>query len=146
MQLCRLLLLFAVAAVLGFAPAPFPRREKKRDDLQAIQGTWKVVIYEMSGRSLGNHNLYVQVKQKSWRFYRMNNGRESPSSTYDLRLIPTARPAAFDWSNPGAARPAYIGSYRLDGKRLTVILGSAARPRPTVFTATAEYRKVMERP
>jgi uncharacterized protein (TIGR03067 family) len=147
MPLCRLICLLVVVACVGFAPAPFPRREKRQDDFQAIQGIWKVVVYESNGAPLTNNNLRVRIEGLNWHFYRENNGQKTPSSTYALRLEPKASPAAFDWSQPhNVQNPMYIGSYLLERKRLTIVFGNANQPRPTDFATRMGYRMVMERP
>jgi uncharacterized protein (TIGR03067 family) len=146
-MMARLILIPVVVVLLGFAPAPFPRPERKKKvaDTEAIQGTWKVVLYEMRGGKLGG-NLVVKVEKDRWHFYRDGGGGAlQPASSYQLRLDPAATPPAFDWSGVGAPNPGYIGSYRLEEKRLTIIFGAAGRPRPTDFNAGAEYRMVLER-
>jgi hypothetical protein len=45
----RILLILVTAALLGFAPAPLPRRQRQRDGLTDLTGTWEIVLWERGG-------------------------------------------------------------------------------------------------
>jgi uncharacterized protein (TIGR03067 family) len=146
MSAFRLLLVLATAALIGFAPAPFPKKKRAQtvDDLGALQGTWKVVVYEHN-RTPMTSAYQVEIDKDQWKFVRPTNGVMTTTATYQLRLHPKAAPPAFDWKGLGATSLSLVGSYRLEGKRLTIIFGYTGSPRPTDFTGGTGYRMILER-
>ncbi len=146
MRTRRLLLVLAALSLAGFAPAPFPKPGKK-DDLKSLQGLWKVTVYEMGGRPVGTPgDLTVKVDRKRWDFVRQNGAGKTTVSTWELRLDPKARPRGFEWKGIKGSGMSWVGSYRLDGTRLTLVFRhSGGGPRPTDFTSRIDYRMVLER-
>jgi uncharacterized protein (TIGR03067 family) len=145
MPLPRLLVLLSIAAIVGFAPAPFPRRVKKIDDREGILGFWKVTRYEMNHRSMGG-NYWVKVEKDSWTFYQDQAGMNR-SASYSFHIDPQAKPPSFNWgaANVKGGPAQWIGSYRLQGKRLTIIFNGANRVggRPTDFASPTDYLMVL---
>src|SRR5262245_12414963 len=94
----RLCALLVGALAMGFAPAPFPKKERpsNRDDLDIMQGMWRMTRYEMSG-SPTDHNYKIRIRNNRWTFFRIVNNREQESSTYTLTLDPKHAPRAFEW-------------------------------------------------
>jgi uncharacterized protein (TIGR03067 family) len=149
MSTTRLLAVLAAAAVAGFAPAPFPRPGRhSTDDQGNLQGYWKLVRYESSGRAL-DKNYWVKVEKDTWTFYRDARGVQR-SASYGLTLGPKDSPPSFGWTmtgrRGGGVRPTWVGSYRREGKRLTLVFSSAGRAggRPVDFKASKDYLMVLE--
>ena len=49
---------------------PLPRRERSapRDDLEAMQGTWRMTSYDMHARPMDSHAYKVRIKGDRWTF------------------------------------------------------------------------------
>jgi uncharacterized protein (TIGR03067 family) len=145
----RLVVLLAVLTALGFAPAPFPRRETRqhRDDLEAMQGMWRMTRYDSSGRPIG-HNYKVRIKGNRWTFIHLANGKENETASYVYNLDYKVAPRAFEWKSTEKSTSGWVGSYRLEGRKLTIIFGSGTlstvQTRPTDFNGTPTYRMELE--
>ena len=112
----RLLLFVLTAAVLGFAPAPFPRRERANQDARRIEGTW-----------VGPHRLVIIPGRLTY------NPTTSPV-VYGLVIDPTKTPATYDLKNAGGnGPPSWLGIYRVRGDVLTLCYNSASQGRPRAF-------------
>lgn len=140
----RLLLLVASLALLGFAPAPLPRRERQRDDLADLTGVWVFVRCETNGRvdPPETHRDYrVEITRTEIAFLL----RQAPRQPIQMTLDPGASPPSFSWSIEGRVR--FVGSYRLERGELTMIFehSSDLGSRPRDFTARPSYRYVMRR-
>src|SRR5947209_14134406 len=97
----RLLVLLAVIAAVGFAPAPFPRPGKKRppDDLVHLQGTWKLIRYEVQGKDwlpTSTTPWWKVQKDRIHTIQRANGAMGNVSATYTFRLDRTKDPRGFD--------------------------------------------------
>jgi uncharacterized protein (TIGR03067 family) len=142
---CRALVVLAVIAVVGFAPAPLPKRERLRVDPTDVDGTWEFVLWEYSGmRSEGSEQMYwIEMTREKYDFVPKRGGGRSE---YKMRLDPTASPPAFTWSMGNNVR--FVGSYRLERDRMTMIFASgqdlAQRPRD-FQQKQVPYRFVMKR-
>jgi uncharacterized protein (TIGR03067 family) len=132
--------LAAVLLSLGFAPAPFPRRDSHRHDPRAVSGTWEFVRWERNG-SPTNPGYTIAMTTDRFDFVLKGGARTS----YDMRLDPTQTPHAFEWRRAG--RVMFVGSYRLKGDQITMIFGPGDRlkGRPTDFDGTPPFRFVMRR-
>jgi uncharacterized protein (TIGR03067 family) len=141
----RCLLLLLSVAVVGFTPAPFPRPGKKKvDDQQAIRGTWKVRLYESNGAPLPT-NYQVKIEKGRWSFFNETPNGTTPSSSYEFHIDPGVKPAAFDWRFINNPRPSWHGSYRIDGRKLTIVFTTAGAARPTDFMARNGYKMELEK-
>jgi uncharacterized protein (TIGR03067 family) len=107
-------LLFAVLS-LGFAPAPFPRPERRPPvEVESLVGEWK-----------GPNQLIVTSE-------RMDFNTNGYRVTFDRRV----RPAAFDLKGvegTGGAGRNFAGIYRLEGDTLTICYNAGDGPRPMAF-------------
>jgi uncharacterized protein (TIGR03067 family) len=137
-----LLCLAAVLLSLGFAPAPFPKRDRPTTP-GAVNGTWEFVVWEQNGSASTPTLAYtIEMTREKFDFVRVDGkGRTS----YQMRLDPTQSPHAFEWRMGG--RVQYVGSYRLDGDRITLVFTSGDRleRRPTQFDGKTPYRFVLRR-
>src|SRR4051794_18374262 len=134
MKTCRALALLAVMAAAGFAPAPFPKPERQRDDPTDVTGTWEFVLWEASGiRSQGSEGMYlIEMARDKYDFVGKNGAGRTH---YEMKLEPGASPRAFTWSMNNNV--SYVGSYRLQKDQMTMIFASGSRmdQRPTDFQA-----------
>jgi len=142
---CRALVVLVVLAVVAFAPAPLPRRERMREDLTDVNGTWEFTLWENSGmRSQPSEQTYlIEMTKAKYDFVPKNGGGRS---TYTMRLDPNASPPAFTWEMQGQVM--FVGSYRLHRGQMTMIFtsGRDLAQRPTNFQdPRPPYRFVMRR-
>ncbi len=113
--------------------------DKPKSDHDLIQGTWKVVSTEESGKMPkvpADFRVVITADMLS-----MNPGKDAdfsiPSRKYTLDA--SKRPKAMDTSHeldPG--KPiVQLAIYALDGDELKLCLGRAGEPRPTKFESKA---------
>lgn len=151
MRLSVLLAALALTVLTGFAPAPFPKKERhvQRDDLETMQGMWRMTSYDANGRPIG-HSYKVRIKGNNWTFISINGAQESESATYTYNLEYKVSPRAFEWTYGANSTSGWVGSYRLEasGKKLTIIFGSGTlktlQNRPTDFNGTPTYKMTLE--
>jgi len=147
MKTCRTLALLVIASSsLAFAPAPFPRPDRQREDPTDVNGTWEFVLWETSGtRSQGSETMYlIEMKRDKYVFLGKNGG--AGRTDYQMTLDPGASPRAFTWSMGNQVM--YVGSYRLQKDEMTMIFasGNNLAQRPTDFSAKqVQYRFIMKR-
>jgi uncharacterized protein (TIGR03067 family) len=139
----RVLLTVLSLSLLGFAPAPFPKAERARQDSLDVNGTWEFVHCETSGRvdPFGPLEYLLEMTRDCCVFAVKGGGRDR----YEMRLDPTATPPSFTWGQNGGG--AYVGSYRLHKDEMTMIfnVGSRVQDRPTDFAGVAAYKYVLRR-
>lgn len=109
MKTRSLLALVALACLTAFAPAPFPRPERRKASdevgLETVQGMWRVASMKRS-RSNGRHEDYdwhitqVRVQQSRWEFLQ----KGSTNASYDIAIDNTQKPATIDFFSGGARR------------------------------------------
>jgi uncharacterized protein (TIGR03067 family) len=123
----RALLPLAVVC-LAFAPAPFPRRERRADDSVAVQnliGTWQTValihppsdvVLDPNAHGVGT----VSITDTRWVF--------ASGSGFDLRIDQAKRPAQIDLTYEGQKNPHGMGIIERRGDTLRVIYAWEKRP------------------
>jgi uncharacterized protein (TIGR03067 family) len=120
MRLLAVTLTFAVLS-LGFAPAPFPKAQR-REDAGGMVGLWQ------SGES------FMQITSTKLFFL------SAPHAAYELRVDRNARPAAYDLRGVKgnvAERTQIQGIYKVEGDVLTTCDAARNDPRPTAFDPKA---------
>ncbi len=139
-----------IAAVLVLAPLPAvadePDPEPPPAGSRQVEGTWKLVRYEVNGEDwLTKSTTPVwKVGKDVVQTVRVRpGGKEMVVNTYQLRIDRTKRPCAFDLCQDGKAL--WLGSYKLAGNRWELVFASAGNPRPTAFTSKGTYLVVMQR-
>jgi uncharacterized protein (TIGR03067 family) len=110
-----LLCLAAALLSLAFAPAPFPRARRTRDDLTRIQGTW-ILESAMSGGKPTPSKLQAIIAQDH--LFLVDNGGKY---RWDFTIDPTARPKALDMRFPrGNTSDLLRTAYSLEGDTLKI--------------------------
>ena len=112
----RTSLLLLVLLSLAFAPAPFPRRQRRPDEAKKILGMW-----------LGPNRLLIEPG-------RLTYHPGANSSFYHLRIDASRRPATYDIGMGSPDRPDFLGIFKVEGDTLTLCYNPASRGRPTAFT------------
>ena len=140
MRACTLLTILAVTLVVGFAPAPLPKQQRFREDPRMLFGKWDFELWEMHGQK-SSFSQYLEFTETEVHFVSIQGGGKV---TYQLVLKPELSPKGFQWIPGGGG---WIGSYRIEGDRLTMIFksGSSWSDRPTDFNATHEYRFILRK-
>jgi len=136
-------LLFAVVSVglLGFAPAPLPRKERRPDPQADLRGEW-VLVRLCDGA--GDAPLGELAKHRV-RITRDTIAFGPDDLPMQMALDPGASPPSVTWSiNRNVL---FVGSYRLAGNELTLVFAASRRleDRPKDFDGTPPYRYVMRR-
>jgi uncharacterized protein (TIGR03067 family) len=144
----RLFIFLVVVAVLGFAPAPFPRKERaQRDDMAAMTGTWELTVWESNGNNdvASTQRYVIEISDNKYIFVTTPVTAGSSRTNYELILHRNLVPRGFEWKMGG--RTSYIGSYKLEGELLTMIFKSGANigDRPIDFGGRHEFRFVHRR-
>jgi uncharacterized protein (TIGR03067 family) len=131
--------------LMGFAPAPLPRNDRHREDASDVTGTWEFVLWEQNGRRNPNaeRDLQLQLTREEFALVRVRGQRTRDA--FPMCLEPTASPPAFIFTRDRST--AFVGSYRLRGKQMTMIFDVGARldRRPTDFEGKTGYRFVLWR-
>jgi uncharacterized protein (TIGR03067 family) len=131
----RLLLLMAMALVVGFAPAPLPRTrraEPVKDDLQKMQGLWEVVKYERAGSDLVPQiNAKVCYRIEGKRMTSVVDGNDGPY--WNLELSPSSSPRALDKTLCLDSSFVTKAVYRFEGRDLVICQENGDGVRPTDF-------------
>ena len=140
----RTLVIVASVALLGFAPAPLPRRDRHPVAEPDVTGTWQIVRWEDSGRRARGIEQQFEVEMTRESFVLVMKTRRGELANYEQRLEPWRSPRAFTWSVDGTTL--YVGSYRLHKGELTMIVDGGDRldTRPTDFDGKP-YRKFVLR-
>jgi uncharacterized protein (TIGR03067 family) len=130
----QLLFLLAVAVLaLGFTPAPFPKRERVKDDSRKIQGTWVQVQQGFRGR---RGLMVAQSKLEITANRMIYNAQTTNPYAYALTTDSKKQPMTYDLTGvvggPTAGRN-FQGIYKLEGDTLTLCYTGAGQPRPTNF-------------
>jgi uncharacterized protein (TIGR03067 family) len=111
----RWLVIFAALLALAFAPAPFPRAERRG----------KAPVSDMEGLWQGPHKMLITPTRMTF----LSGARND----YELRIDHNAHPKTFDIKGVpgnGAEGNVYKGIYRIEGDTLTVSYGHGdSRPR-----------------
>ena len=127
-------LMFGLSLVLlGFAPAPFARPERKRgENLADLTGQWVFVECLSGGRVYADTRDTKKLEVTPERFT-FQNKDGSTCTVWDVKLDPSASPPAFTWGRNG--RVSWVGSYRLQNGQLTLIFsnGTDLARRPIDF-------------
>jgi uncharacterized protein (TIGR03067 family) len=138
----RVLLTILGLSLVGFAPAPFPRAERARQDPLDVRGTWEFVRSESGGRVDPPSPVeYLLEMTKDSCVFAVKGGQ----TAFQMRLDPTASPPSFAWGQNGGV--SYVGSYRLHKDELVMIftIGGRLVDRPTDFAGAPPYKYVLRR-
>jgi uncharacterized protein (TIGR03067 family) len=148
MKLSRLLCAAALLAAFGFAPAPFPKKVKPtKDDLETFQGVWRMTRQESRGNP-HPHEFKARIRGNRWTFVMLNGTSESDGPAYFFALDQKVSPRALEWKSTQDATTGWVGSYRIEGRKLTIVYDSGTlrevARRPTDFVGQAPHKMVFE--
>jgi uncharacterized protein (TIGR03067 family) len=148
MKLYRLLCAAAVLAVFGFAPAPFPKKEKPtKDDLETLQGVWRMTMQGYRGNA-SPHRFNARVRGNRWTFVNLDGNRETDGIAYFFALDQKSSPRVLEWKSTQEATSGFVGSYRFEGRTLTIVYDSGTlkdRQRlPRDFDGRESHKMVFE--
>lgn len=152
------ILFLLLAALHGPGSAQQPRAgDAVKRDLQALQGTWKLVHYERQGKvwdrkgiardfkdggrefqlRIEGDKLFLGADQKP---YRLRASDQPLDHTF--RLDPTTTPKrcdiSSDWAFLSRGADNYEGIYRVKGDRLVICLAHHPETRPKQFVASPD--------
>jgi len=114
----RKVALLLAAVALGFAPAPFPRPDRNKDDLKEMRGDWAQVSLNVAGqgRTVGSYTLRIDGDRLTW--LSEEKAFVAWAVTLDSRKKPKSINATgVEGSVKGAA---FVGVYKLEGDTLTI--------------------------
>jgi uncharacterized protein (TIGR03067 family) len=136
-----LLTVVAAASVVAFAPAPLPSRDRLKEDPNALYGDWEFELWEWNGQKHAA-SQYLQLTQEKVHFITIQGGGKV---TYDFIVRRELSPRGFQWVPTGGG--GWIGSYRIQGDRLTLIFksGNSWSDRPIDFDGRHEYRFILRK-
>jgi uncharacterized protein (TIGR03067 family) len=144
-------IVFAVL-LLGFAPAPFPKRARPqtaREALKDLQGGWVIVRRSLGGRDLtpAGNGMTAEVAGNRVCYYLERGARTEWAITLDITKVPRI----FDQKRVDRHGGECLlwGVYRLEGDTLTICYHSGqdprVRPRSLEGTRPAEWLEVFKR-
>lgn len=106
-----------------------------------------MVSYEASGSPMGTH-YKVRIQNNHWTFI-TTQGQERESASYYFQLATHVQPRAFEWTSGTNSTTGWVGSYKLESNKLTIIFGTGTlktlETRPTDFDGRPTYRMALER-
>src|SRR3954468_2286644 len=111
----RMLLLTALALVVGFAPAPLPRprrRDPAADDLRRMQGAWVPIRYEYAGKNILHGAVRYEITGNRIDYW---YGGQKTTWTFELNAATMPRQMTSTRAQPPAV---WLGIYRFDGDSL----------------------------
>ena len=140
----RVLWIALSIALLGFAPAPLPKKQRQSENLTDVVGLWQIVVWEGDGSRDQESERTLQVRMTKEQFSFVMKGDRSMMAL-TIRLEPSASPPAIILGRRG--RPMLVGSYRLQKDEMTMILGrgEGLADRPTDFAGKPQIRLVLRR-
>ncbi len=119
MRIRALMVALAVLSQTAFAPAPFPKPERK-DDLKSLEGTWSVARYELAGAARPTAKMKVRIEGNKWTFLRVDAAGTTPTVTYTFTVDPKKNPRLIDLTHTtlkvAAGNNKLMGIYRFEHK------------------------------
>src|SRR6476659_9749277 len=101
----RALLLTVTFALLGFAPAPFPRTQRQRGDPNDVSGTWEVVTCEHRGAA--NESIQKNYVIEMTRGKAVFVEKKGTRTIYPMHLDTRDSPPSFTWKT--GTKVGYVG-------------------------------------
>jgi hypothetical protein len=148
-------LLACLAAAVGFAPAPFPRPDRRADDRQRLDGVWEVkaitsrglICVGIPGFAGVTFNLFrqdrVALAGGELRFQNRLYKFPYPSEPVAFRI---GKAGQFDLAPEPGAPPSVPALYRLEDATLTLCFpADAGKGRPASFEGREHVVIVLER-
>jgi uncharacterized protein (TIGR03067 family) len=144
----RLSFVVLSVALLGFAPAPFAKKERRAEDQSDVAGTWEIVQWSLQGKRSPEYEggLLVEMKKERLVIVPKDPRDRNAAMKFEMTLHPTAHPPAFTLRHAGERWG--VGSYRLQKDQMTMICSGPAEKledRPTDFAGQVPFRLVLRR-
>jgi uncharacterized protein (TIGR03067 family) len=150
----RIPLLLATALAVGFAPAPFPKKERTRGpDPRSLQGTWVMTEGQVDG--MGNYGATYRPSGLSAALRdqvqiagnRLTFPEKKASGVVTTWTIHLAGGNAIDLEGiqPGGRRLRLLGLYKLEGDTLTLCICDQGVSRPMKFVGIRSHNLVILR-
>jgi uncharacterized protein (TIGR03067 family) len=123
---------------LAFAPAPFPKPDSTKHDLNKLQGTWTRVSLTIGGRrhDEGLDGTTIVITGTRLQF-------PTPHDAWMISLNAKKSPKLFDYTGatPTVKDFVFRGIYRLEGDTLTICCnqGKEDKNRPTKFESAGGH-------
>ncbi len=123
-----MLLLAAAVLAAGFAPAPFPRPGRKKNDLERMQGTWLLRTMLINGKPSGRNTGQVVIASDRLKY--VKDGKVTVE--YMLTLDSSKKPGWYVARRVGAPTT-FQGLYFVDRDTLKFGYNGGGRPRPAAL-------------
>jgi uncharacterized protein (TIGR03067 family) len=131
-----LLSVLALLLVSGLTAAPVPKEDKDavKNELAKLQGSWRIVSYEIDGVKLPDEaikDMVVTFKDSDYSF------EDSKTTGTIASIDPTKKPKQIDYKlcSGDEEGKTELAIYELDGDKFKDCIAKPGKDRPTVFTA-----------
>jgi uncharacterized protein (TIGR03067 family) len=127
---------FATVVAADDAKVEAIKKERKQ-----IEGTWRVVTWDMDGEDLADVERITLVNKSDGSWSLQDNGTQICEGT--STIDPKNKPKTFDitiTSSSLAADRTLLGIYELSEKTLKVCFAESGKERPSKFSSTSENR------
>jgi uncharacterized protein (TIGR03067 family) len=118
-------LLPVLLLLLGFAPAPFPKPDTSKEDLQSLQGAWVMAWSQENGvKTLADREVVWLIAGKQV----TTSLAGKKAGAFSIALDGRQKPGAIDVLSPDGSGNAVPGRYSVEGDLLKVSLGDRRPP------------------
>jgi uncharacterized protein (TIGR03067 family) len=130
-------------------PAAVQKEDLLKRELNRIQGTWKLVSIESSGRKTsyesGNESWCLKVKGNSYILTIERNGKEVSRTQGPFKCDPSQMPKTVDFTYFfGAQQFPFAGIYELEGDRVKLCFPNrSGQPRPKELATKKDSGEVL---
>jgi hypothetical protein len=125
MRFHRLVIIFAISVLFGFAPAPFPKPDRDRradvDPIPLMQGTWRVEQVQWMGPDGLRTSApmdFVRIDKDRWLFYL---GQKGLLRAYRITREAKGWPRQFRLTRSSTGTDLMIGVVAVEGKTVKLL-------------------------
>ena len=112
--------------------------DANKEDLEKLEGTWKIVGYEVGGKNESEEQLKemeCKVIFKGKEFVWVEKGKEKAKGTFKIDAKPTPKHMELSVNKAGETKKPPPGIYKLDGDKLIFVSG---KKRPKEFNSKGD--------